>query len=77
MAEGCEWVCAEIGGLKTGGASAGDVQDVLEVLVQGVKQTIGKALDKPTVSVLTLCSECSRVIIPKGRTESSPRQLDR
>ena len=33
VAEGGERVCAEVGGLETGGAGAGDVETVLEVFV--------------------------------------------
>lgn len=44
MAEGGERVGAEVGGLETGGAGAGDVETVLEVFIQGVEEAVGEAL---------------------------------
>lgn len=44
VAERGKRVGAEVSGLEAGGASAGDVEDVLEVFVQGVEEAVGETL---------------------------------
>ena len=44
VAEGGERVGAEVGGLEAGGAGAGDVEGILEMLVEGVEEAVGEAL---------------------------------
>lgn len=43
MAQRCEWVGAEVGGLQTGGSRASDSEGVLEVFVEGVEEAVGEA----------------------------------
>lgn len=45
MTERGERIGAEVGGLKTRRASACDVENVLEVLVQRIEETVGKTLE--------------------------------
>lgn len=44
MPERCKRICAEVCCLEASGAGAGDVEDVLEVFVEGVEETVGEAL---------------------------------
>jgi len=44
MAEGSEWICAEIRSLKTGGPRASDAKCILEVLVQCIEKAVRESL---------------------------------
>lgn len=43
VAQRCEWVGAEVGGLQAGGSRASDSEGVLEVFVEGVEEAVGEA----------------------------------